>query len=132
MSMVAVGPVAAAGADRVRALAPALLGWRAGRRVIDVGPLEELPLGQGRAFVFERRRIAIFRQRDGRLFATDDRCPHRGGPLSDGLLGEGRVLCPLHGFAFDLATGCGPAHRAVVHEVHVEAGRVVVLISEAA
>ena len=130
MSMVAVVPVASPGRDR--ALVPALLGWRAGRRVIDVGPLEALPLGQGRAFVLERRRIAVFRQRDGRLFAADDRCPHRGGPLSDGLLGAGRVICPLHGFAFDLATGCGPAHRAVVHEVHVEAGRVVVLISEAA
>ena len=49
----------------------------------------------------------MFRQRDGRLFATQNRCPHRQGPLAEGLVGGGRVICPLHAHQFNLETGTG-------------------------
>ena len=47
----------------------------------------------------------MFRQRDGRLFATQNRCPHRQGPLAEGVLGDNRVICPLHAHHFNLETG---------------------------
>ena len=61
---------------------------------IDLGPLDFIPLGEGRAYTFGRKTIAVFRQRDGRLFATDNMCPHKAGPLADGLVGSGKVICP--------------------------------------
>jgi nitrite reductase (NADH) small subunit len=51
------------------------------------------------------RRVAVFHARDGRLYATQADCPHRGGPLADGLVGGGVLICPLHERRFDLTTG---------------------------
>jgi nitrite reductase (NADH) small subunit len=79
---------------------------RAGDAAVhDLGPVERIPLGEGRTFVVADREIAVFRARDGRIFAAEASCPHRQGPLADGLLGGSTVVCPLHGFKFDLATG---------------------------
>ena len=50
-------------------------------REITVGPLSDIPVGQGRAYAVEGRQIAVFRLRDGSLRALDAVCPHRGGPL---------------------------------------------------
>jgi nitrite reductase (NADH) small subunit len=55
----------------------------------------------------------VFRQRDGRLFATHNRCPHRQGPLSEGLIGDGRVICPLHAHQFNLESGEGSESECV-------------------
>jgi nitrite reductase (NADH) small subunit len=74
----------------------------------DLGPVAQIPLGEGRAFEVGGRRVAIFRTRDGRVFATQGECPHRGGPLADGLVGDGVVVCPLHEWRFDLASGATP------------------------
>ena len=58
----------------------------------------------------------------GNVFATSAECPHRGGPLADGLVGGDTVICPMHGFAFDLRTGeavgreCG---RLATHRVSI-------------
>jgi uroporphyrinogen-III synthase len=72
---------------------------------INLGRVEQIPLGEGRAFQVAGEKIAVFRPRDGGLFATEAVCPHRQGPLADGLVGGGKVYCPLHGFAFDHASG---------------------------
>ncbi len=74
-------------------------------REVDLGPLERIPLGEGRTYAVGSRRIAVFRTRSGELFATEALCPHAGGPLADGLLGDCRLLCPLHGFAFAIDSG---------------------------
>jgi nitrite reductase (NADH) small subunit len=74
-------------------------------RTVTLGPLDAIPLGEGRAFVVEGDPIAVFRTRSGGLFATQAFCPHARGPLADGLIGNATALCPLHAFAFDLATG---------------------------
>ena len=78
-------------------------------RTVALGPVGKVPLGQGFCFVVGGEEIAVFRQRDGRLFATQNRCPHRQGPLSEGIIGGGKVICPLHAHKFDLGTGEGPA-----------------------
>jgi nitrite reductase (NADH) small subunit len=74
-------------------------------RTVKLGPVEAIPMGEGRAFVIDGEPIAVFRTRSGGLFGTQAFCPHARGPLADGLIGMTTVLCPLHAFAFDLATG---------------------------
>ncbi len=93
---------------------------------VDVGPLDDISPGQGRAYVVGGRMIAVFRERGGRLFAIDNQCPHRGGPLADGIAGNGTVICPLHGWKIELATGrcLGEAATVQVYEARVVDGHV--------
>lgn len=49
--------------------------------------------------------IAVFRTEDDRVFAVRDRCPHKGGPLSQGIVHGARVTCPLHAWVIDLRSG---------------------------
>ena len=70
-----------------------------------VGTLDEIPVGEGRAFAVDGTEIAVFRLRDGSLRALAAVCPHRGGPLADGLMDGRVVVCPLHGHTYDLSTG---------------------------
>ena len=71
-----------------------------------LGPVEQIPFGEGRAFGVDGEQIAVFRLRDGSLRATSAVCPHRGGPIADGQIDQRVVLCPLHLHAFELDTGC--------------------------
>ena len=71
----------------------------------DLGPIDQIPLGEGRQFRIGGALVAVFRARDGRVFATQAQCPHRGGPLSDGIIGGGQLHCPLHGYKFEMDTG---------------------------
>lgn len=69
--------------------------------------------------------VAIFRTGDDQLFAIDDRCPHRDGPLSEGIVHGHQVTCPLHGWVIDLGTGSAvaPDHgRIGCHAVKLEDG----------
>jgi len=72
-----------------------------------LGSAHAVPPGQGRCYVVGPLEIAVFRQRDGKIFAMENLCPHRQGPLSEGLFGDGKVICPLHGHKFDCDTGKG-------------------------
>ncbi|HET7543126.1 MAG TPA: Rieske (2Fe-2S) protein [Polyangiaceae bacterium] len=72
---------------------------------VTLGPITAIPEGEGRSFQVGAAQIAVFRSRDGGLFATQADCPHRQGPLADGLLGSGTLICPLHSLKFDLSTG---------------------------
>jgi len=78
----------------------------AGGKTFVLGPVEQIPLGEGRAFAVDGGQVAVFRLRDGSLRALPAVCPHRGGPLADGTIDLDVVVCPLHQHAFDLATGC--------------------------
>lgn len=72
---------------------------------VEIGSLDEIPVGEGRTFAVDGHQVAVFRLRDGSLRALDAVCPHRGGPLADGLIDDCVVVCPLHGYAYDLTTG---------------------------
>ena len=67
--------------------------------------VDDIPVGEGRAFAVGNEQVALFRLRDGTLRALDAVCPHRGGPLADGLIDGNVVVCPLHGYTYDLRTG---------------------------
>ncbi len=71
----------------------------------NLGPVQRIPVGEGREFLVGRLRVAVFRPRGGELFATQARCTHSGGPLADGVIGGRKLICPLHAYKFDLATG---------------------------
>lgn len=70
-----------------------------------LGPVDQIPPGEGRTFAVNGFQIAVFRLRDGTLRALNAVCPHRGGPLADGQLDARVVICPLHQHAFDLSSG---------------------------
>ncbi|MGH3641180.1 MAG: Rieske (2Fe-2S) protein [Mycobacterium sp.] len=72
---------------------------------VAVGRVDEIPRGQGRAFAVDGEQIAVYRMRDGSLRALGAVCPHRGGPLADGLTDDDTVVCPLHNYAYDMCTG---------------------------
>ena len=73
-------------------------------RWVEVGSRESFPSGRGRTVVAGARRIALFND-GGELLAVDDSCPHQGASLGEGLLHEGRVICPWHSWVFDLRSG---------------------------
>lgn len=70
-----------------------------------IGHLSQIPRGEGRQFDVGGTMVAVFHLRNGGVYATQTACPHRGGPLADGITGGTTVICPLHGKKFDLATG---------------------------
>jgi nitrite reductase (NADH) small subunit len=72
----------------------------------NLGPADQIPPGEGRAFAVDGKQVAVFRLRDGSLRAVSAVCPPRGGPLADGTIDQQVVICPLHQHAFDLLSGC--------------------------
>lgn len=78
---------------------PDIDGWCA------IGALQEIPPRGSRCLQTALGRIALFRTIDDRVFAIEDRCPHRGGPLSQGIVHGSAVTCPLHNWVIDLASG---------------------------
>lgn len=93
-----------------------------------LGPLDAIPVGEGRAYAVGDDQIAVFRLRSGDVTAVSAVCPHRGGPIADGLIDEGVVVCPLHGNAYDLRDGCSRTGEAPlrVFDVSVDDGMLVV------
>lgn len=92
---------------------------------IQVGKLEDVPRQGSRVVNTAHGEIAVFRSVDDQVFALNNRCPHKGGPLAQGIVHGNRVTCPLHSWVIDLETGAaiapdeGCAHR---HEVRIENG----------
>ncbi len=78
----------------------------------NLGALSEIPPGEGRNFSVDGTQIAVFRTHADQIFATQAKCPHRAGPLADGLVGGSTLICPLHELAFDLSSGVGLGHAA--------------------
>ena len=70
-----------------------------------VGPLDQIPMGEGRQVTIGGVTVAVFRSRSGKVLATQAECPHRQGRLADGLIGGTTLICPLHGWKFNMETG---------------------------
>jgi nitrite reductase (NADH) small subunit len=93
----------------------------------DLCALEEIPRQGSRVVAAPAGDIAVFRTADDRVFALNDKCPHKGGPLSQGIVHGDRVACPLHGWLIQLDSGSAvaPDEGCVKrHEAKVENGRV--------
>ena len=72
---------------------------------IDVCGLSDIPVRGARRFAARSGEIALFRTASGAVFAIDNRCPHKGGPLSEGIVHDTGVTCPLHNWVIDLQSG---------------------------
>ena len=98
---------------------------------LDVCAVEDIPRRGARRIGSSAKPVAIFRTGEDEIYALIDRCPHKQGPLSMGIVHGSAVTCPLHGMKIDLATGepmgadagkgCAPRI-----DVKVEDGRVLV------
>lgn len=94
---------------------------------IDIGLLDDIPPLGSRIVRTELGDIAVFRTAGNEVFALRDRCPHKGGPLSQGIVHGHRVTCPLHNWVIDLESGSAVApDEGCVNrfEVRIEGGRV--------
>jgi nitrite reductase (NADH) small subunit len=96
---------------------------------IDIGTLAEIPPQGSRLVRTVLGCVAVFRSARDEVFALDDRCPHKGGPLSEGIVHGASVTCPLHNWVFDMATGQAQgADEGLVatYAVRVESGRILI------
>ncbi|MBX9864608.1 MAG: nitrite reductase small subunit NirD [Hyphomicrobium sp.] len=72
---------------------------------IAIGQLSDIPQRGARCIKTPHGKVAVFRTGDDRVFAIEDHCPHRGGPLSQGIVHGASVTCPLHNWVISLETG---------------------------
>ncbi|MFC7395625.1 nitrite reductase small subunit NirD [Chelatococcus sp. GCM10030263] len=96
---------------------------------IEIGSINDIPRRGARCVATPAGKIAVFRTADDRVFAIDDRCPHKGGPLSQGIVHGAAVTCPLHNWVIALDTGkaLGADEGAVrTYPVKVEGERLLI------
>jgi nitrite reductase (NADH) small subunit len=94
---------------------------------LQIGHLEDIPRQGARVVKTAAGEIALFRTVDDEVFALRDKCPHKGGPLSQGIVSGKRVACPLHDWKINLDTGLAVAPDegcAARYPVRVVEGRV--------
>lgn len=72
---------------------------------IAIGSVEDIPMRGARCVNTPQGRIAVFRTADDKVFAIEDQCPHKQGPLSQGIVHGNAVTCPLHNWVISLETG---------------------------
>lgn len=95
---------------------------------LDVGEADAIPERGSRVVATSAGDIALFKAADGTVFALRDRCPHKGGPLSQGIVHDRSVTCPLHNWVISLETGeaqgadhgCTPKIPVRVHDGRVQ------------
>ncbi len=101
---------------------------------IDIGGLDDIPRLGARTVDTREGPIAVFRTSDDEVFALLNRCPHRGGPLSEGLVAGRKVACPLHNWVIDLSTGEAVAPDegcTTTYPVRIEGGRLLLGLAPA-
>jgi nitrite reductase (NADH) small subunit len=102
---------------------------------LDIGPVDQLPaLGARTLLVKGGDEIAIFLTANGGVYALVNKCPHKQGPLSEGIVHDTTVTCPLHNWRISLTTGkaLGSDEGCVpVIPVKIDAGRILIRRAEA-
>ncbi|UWQ56301.1 nitrite reductase small subunit NirD (plasmid) [Leisingera caerulea] len=96
---------------------------------IDIGHIDDIPLHGARVVKTPGGCVGLFRTGPQQVFAAADRCPHKGGPLSEGIVHGHSVTCPLHNWVFDLNTGQAlgaDEGRIETYPLRVEAGRLLI------
>ncbi|QUJ77323.1 nitrite reductase small subunit NirD [Sulfitobacter albidus] len=94
---------------------------------IDVGHIDDIPLRGARLVKTPAGCVALFRTSEAEVFAASDTCPHKGGPLSEGIVHGRSVTCPLHNWVFSLETGAAQGAdegQIPTYEVKLEEGRI--------
>lgn len=93
---------------------------------IDIAAIDDIPERGARMIRTPVGCIALFRTGAAEVFAASNTCPHKGGPLVEGIVHGQKVTCPLHNWVFDLNTGQAVSEdaRIATYPVRIEAGRV--------
>lgn len=94
---------------------------------IDIAALDDIPPRGARVVKTRLGCVAIFRTIEDQVFAIDDACPHKKGPLSEGIVHGNAVTCPLHNWVIDLETGMAQGAdtgHVNTYEIRVEDGRI--------
>lgn len=102
---------------------------------LEIGGIEDIPRLGARVVRTAQGDIAVFRTADDRIFALRDACPHKGGPLSQGIVHGHRVTCPLHNWVIELDRGEAVAPDSgstACYPVRVENGRILLELETAA
>jgi nitrite reductase/ring-hydroxylating ferredoxin subunit len=100
---------------------------------IDVAGVMDVPINRARSFRVGERSIALYHTAKG-FFASDNQCPHRGGPLGEGDIIGDEIVCPWHLWGFDTRTGIclgNPEVSIVTHEVKIDRDRILVKLAPA-
>jgi nitrite reductase (NADH) small subunit len=103
-----------------------------GNNWIEVCKLEDIPPSQARTVIVGETMIAVFRLTDNRVKAVENRCPHKQGPLAEGIISGDDILCPLHNWRISLDSGkvAAPDEGCVkTYPVKVEEGQVFLSLS---
>lgn len=101
---------------------------------IEIGDLEDIPKLGARVVRTAQGDIALFRTADDEVFALRDQCPHKGGPLSQGIVHGKHVTCPLHNWMIDLNEGTAvepDEGRTACYPVKIEQGVVSISLQHA-
>ncbi|MEM6663877.1 MAG: nitrite reductase small subunit NirD [Pseudomonadota bacterium] len=96
---------------------------------VDIGALEDIPVRGARVIRSKAGCVALFRTGEDSVFAIDDTCPHKKGPLSEGIVHGKSVTCPLHNWVISLETGqvAAPDEGKVrTYPTRVQDGRILV------
>ena len=97
---------------------------------IDVGAVKDVPVRGSRIVKTPGGDIALFHSTDGSIFALNDKCPHKGGPLSQGIVHDHSVTCPLHSWVISLETGeAQGADKGCTHRIPIKVVEGRVLLS---
>ena len=94
---------------------------------LDIAALDDIPQRGARVVKTAHGCVAVFRTNDDQVFAIDDRCPHKGGPLSEGIVHGNAVTCPLHNWVFSLETGQAQGAdegSVATYPARIEGGRI--------
>ena|SRR3569833_325763 len=101
-----------------------------------LGLLSQIPIGEGREFqVTDEIAVAVFHARNGKVYASQAKCPHLNGPLADGILGGSIIMCPLHARKYDLSNGVSQQGDCGIETYPVEVtstGHIIVTVNEPA
>ncbi|SLN15322.1 Assimilatory nitrite reductase [NAD(P)H] small subunit [Pseudoruegeria aquimaris] len=96
---------------------------------IDIGSIEDIPVRGARVLKTRMGCVAVFRTSEAEVFAVDDTCPHKQGPLSEGIVHGKAVTCPLHNWVFSLETGMAQGAdegSIATYPTMVENGRILI------
>lgn len=94
---------------------------------IDIGALTDIPPRGARVVKTPLGCVAVFRTHADEVFALDNACPHKGGPLAEGIVHGNKVTCPLHNWVFSLETGMAQGEdngQVATYPARIDGGRV--------
>ncbi len=100
---------------------------------LDIGSIDDIPVRGARVVKTALGCVAVFRTDENEVFATSDRCPHKGGPLSEGIVHGKKVTCPLHNWVFSLESGEAQGAdegQIATFSARVEGGRILLNAAE--